>query len=90
MQDLVAAYKRVSHIISKADKVTVEVNPALLQEQALSKLAKIREDVDNFFEQVMVNAEDAALKQNRLLIAQRLAAILSTTANISVFYQGNC
>ena len=29
-------------------------------EQALSKLAALRADMDNFFEQVMVNAEDAA------------------------------
>ena len=55
-------------------------------EQALTKLAELRTDVDSFFEQVMVNAEDPALKQNRLLILSKLAAILSTTADISVLY----
>ena len=55
-------------------------------EQSLPKFAALRADVDNFFEQVMVNAEDAALKQNRLLILQKMAAILSTTADISVLY----
>ena len=112
-QDLTAAYKRVSNILSKASQVTGEVNTALLQEQAeqqlvqhitalkpqidacyqqgsyeqaLSKLAELRADVDNFFEQVMVNVDDAALKQNRLLILQKMAAILSTTADISVLY----
>lgn len=53
---------------------------------ALSKLAELRADVDNFFEKVMVNAEDAKLKNNRLLILTKLAAILSNTADISVLY----
>lgn len=53
---------------------------------ALSKLAELRADVDNFFEKVMVNAEDAKLKNNRLLILTKLVAILSNTADISVLY----
>lgn len=53
---------------------------------ALSKLAELRADVDNFFEKVMVNSEDAKLKNNRLLILTKLAAILSNTADISVLY----
>lgn len=112
-EDLAAAYKRVSNILSKADIVSGSVNPELLQEpaeqqlvahlatlkpqidscyqqgqysQALSKLAELRADVDTFFEKVMVNAPDPALQHNRLLILQKLAAILSTTADISVLY----
>ena len=53
-------------------------------EQALSKLAALRADMDNFFEQVMVNVDDAALKQNCLLILQMMATILSNAATILV------
>ena len=49
-------------------------------EQSLPKFATLRADVDNFFEQVMVNADDASLKQNYLLILQMMDTILSTTA----------
>lgn len=51
---------------------------------ALSKLAALRESVDQFFDQVMVNADDAALKLNRLRLLARLRGLFMSVADVSV------
>ncbi|MEC7120741.1 MAG: DALR anticodon-binding domain-containing protein, partial [Pseudomonadota bacterium] len=51
---------------------------------ALSKLAALRESVDLFFDQVMVNADDAALKLNRLRLLARLRGLFMSVADVSV------
>ena len=55
-------------------------------DKALSQLAELKEDVDAFFENVMVNVDDVKLKNNRLAILQNLNTIFSITADISVLY----
>jgi glycyl-tRNA synthetase beta chain len=50
---------------------------------ALSRLAGLREPVDAFFEDVMVNAEDPALRQNRLALLAQLRAQFLAIADIS-------
>lgn len=55
-------------------------------DQAMSTLAELRDDVDNFFEKVMVNVDDVAVKNNRLAILNQLSDIFSKTADISVLY----
>ncbi len=54
--------------------------------QALSTLSELREDVDNFIENVMVNVEDINIKNNRLSILLNLKMVLAKTADISVLY----
>ena len=51
---------------------------------ALSKLAALRESVDQFFDQVMVNADDAELKLNRLRLLARLRGLFMSVADVSV------
>ncbi|MDU8923693.1 glycine--tRNA ligase subunit beta [Pasteurellaceae bacterium LIM206] len=51
---------------------------------ALSRLAGLRESVDNFFEKVMVNAEDEKLRQNRLAILNNLRNLFLQVADISL------
>lgn len=51
---------------------------------ALSKLAALRESVDQFFDQVMVNTDDAALKLNRLRLLARLRGLFMSVADVSV------
>ena len=53
---------------------------------ALNKLAELKDDVDSFFEHVMVNVDDIALKTNRISILRNLSSIFSNTADISVLY----
>jgi len=48
----------------------------------LSRLALLRPQVDAFFDAVMVNAEDAALRGNRLALLQRLGERLGSVAAI--------
>ena len=55
-------------------------------DQAMTTLAELRDDVDNFFEKVMVNDNDEAIKNNRLAILNKLSQVFSKTADISVLY----
>jgi len=63
----------VQPIIAKGDYTAV-----------LDKLANLRAPVDSFFDNVMVNAEDPALRQNRLAILNTLQDLFLQVADISV------
>ncbi len=52
--------------------------------QALSLLATLREPVDAFFDNVMVNADDAAIRLNRLRLLNQLRALFLRVADISL------
>lgn len=51
---------------------------------ALSKLAALRAPIDAFFENVMVMADDAELKANRLRLLAQLRDLFTSVADISV------
>jgi len=51
--------------------------------QALTVLAGLRGSVDAFFNDVMVNAEDPALRANRLALLRELHAAMNAVADIS-------
>ena len=64
-----------------------EVQPLIAQGDytaVLDKLANLRAPVDDFFDNVMVNAEDPALRQNRLAILNTLQDLFLQVADISV------
>ena len=64
-----------------------EVQPLIAQGDytaVLDKLANLRAPVDSFFDNVMVNAEDPALRQNRLAILNTLQDLFLQVADISV------
>lgn len=109
--EALAANKRVSNILAKADAAIGEINLTACVEPAekalaeavlalrtevqpliaqgdytavLDKLANLRAPVDNFFDNVMVNAEDPALRQNRLAILNTLQGLFLQVADISV------
>ncbi len=46
------------------------------------RLARLRPEVDTFFDKVMVNADDIAVRGNRLALLQRLADRLGSVAAI--------
>ena len=56
---------------------------ALDYSAALHLLAGMRAEVDTFFEDVMVNAEDAGLRANRLALLGQLDALMNRVADIS-------
>ena len=64
-----------------------EVQPLISQGDytaVLDKLANLRAPVDSFFDNVMVNAEDPALRQNRLAILNTLQGLFLQVADISL------
>ena len=64
-----------------------EVQPLIAQSDytaVLDKLANLRSPVDSFFDNVMVNAEDPVLRQNRLAILNTLQGLFLKVADISV------
>ena len=70
---VLALRTEVKPLIAKGDYTAV-----------LDKLANLRAPVDNFFDNVMVNAEDPALRQNRLAILNTLQGLFLQVADISV------
>jgi len=81
--------------VEPAEKVLAEavlalrtkVQPLIAQGDytaVLDKLANLRAPVDSFFDNVMVNAEDPALRQNRLAILSTLQGLFLQVADISV------
>jgi len=64
-----------------------QVHPLLAKSDytpALSQLAALRAPIDAFFESVMVNADDAALRLNRLRLLTRLRALFLSVADVSL------
>ena len=53
-------------------------------QDALIELAQLREAVDNFFDKVMVNAEDPAVRVNRLTLLSKLRELFLQVADISL------
>ena len=50
---------------------------------ALAKIVELKGAVDNFFDRVMVNVEDEALKQNRMALLQSIANLFAPLADFS-------
>ena len=51
---------------------------------ALKELAKLRDSVDQFFDEVMVMAEQSEVRMNRLALLQKLQALFLNIADISL------
>ena len=69
-------------VIDQTEKVTPLFNEAKYTE-ALSSLAALRDDIDNFFDHVMVMVEDHALKNNRLALLQQMRGLFLHVADVS-------
>jgi len=84
-----------SELLSEAAEQALASEVARLQAQlaplfaagdytpALSALAALRAPIDQFFDSVMVNADDAAVRQNRLNLLASLRELFLKTADIS-------
>jgi glycyl-tRNA synthetase beta chain len=51
--------------------------------QAMGALATLRRPVDEFFDKVTVNADDPALRENRLRLLSRIRAVMNQVADFS-------
>ena len=52
-------------------------------QQALARLAELREPIDRFFDQVMVMSDDEGLRRNRLALLNRLNRLFLRVADLS-------
>lgn len=55
--------------------------------EKMLKLAKLRDPIDHFFDQVMVMAEDQKIRENRLRLLSRLRALFLQVADIALLTQ---
>jgi glycyl-tRNA synthetase beta chain len=70
--------------IQKADEAVQPMAAARQYNEALTRLASLREPVDAFFEAVMINAEDASVRANRYALLARLRGLFLGVADISL------
>jgi glycyl-tRNA synthetase beta chain len=74
-----ALYEAMQAVAPKAD----ELYKAGEYEKMLAALAALRDPVDRFFDGVMVNADDPALRANRQALLKRLYGIMNRVAEIA-------
>lgn len=94
-QDEIFGQVEPSLLIDHAEKQLFHVMQTLqpqveaaLQEQsyslALESLAGLKESVDQYFTDVMVMADDGALRRNRLMLLKQLSGLLNCMADIAL------
>ncbi|HFC8517645.1 TPA: glycine--tRNA ligase subunit beta [Neisseria weaveri] len=73
-------------LFSAAQALQPKIEAALAAQDfqtGLSELASVKPQVDAFFDNVMVMADDAAIKQNRLNLLKQLADLMNAVADIA-------
>ena len=78
------AEKALAELVLEKEKTLTPLFEAGNYSTALLQLAELKESVDEFFDKVMVNAEDEALRNNRLLLLSKLRDLFFEVADISV------
>ena len=78
--------KAEQNLYAVLEQVTEQAAPLLDKGEygrALDVMLTMKEPVDNFFDEVMVMAEDAAVRANRLNLLTSLAALVRRVGDIS-------
>ncbi|MAK60667.1 MAG: glycine--tRNA ligase subunit beta [Ponticaulis sp.] len=73
-------------LYSALNKGENEANDALQQENfeaAMTAMSKLRAPIDAFFEDVIVNADDVAVRQNRLYLLSTIRSVLGRVADFT-------
>lgn len=80
-------HEPAEHDLAQAMQAPIEASQAAYARrdyaQALALLAPLRDPVDAFFAQVMVNADDPALRANRLALLARLHQAMNRVADLA-------
>lgn len=74
----------LAQVVQQAQTTTAEALNQGDYTQALTALAQLQEPVDAFFDHVLVNAEDEAVRENRLALLHMLRELFLQIADISV------
>jgi glycyl-tRNA synthetase beta chain len=78
------AEQALAQAVAAAAQAVAPMAAARCYREALAQLAGLREPVDAFFEAVLVNAEDAAVRANRLALLNQLRGLFLGVADISL------
>jgi glycyl-tRNA synthetase beta chain len=77
------AEKTLFDAVNQAEKTAAQAIDTQDFSAAMRALAALREPVDSFFEDVLVNDEDAAVRANRLALLSRIRAATGQVADFS-------
>ena len=78
------AEQALAQAVAAAAQAVAPMAAARCYREALAQLASLREPVDAYFDAVMVNAEDAAVRANRLALLNQLRGLFLGVADISL------
>jgi glycyl-tRNA synthetase beta chain len=73
-------------LLEHLDQVMSSAGTLLAREEfatAMTELARLRRPIDDFFDKVTVNCDEAALRENRLRLLSRIRATLNQVADFS-------
>ena len=73
-------------LVTSLDEASARAGAAVASQdfaKAMMALATLRRPVDEFFEKVTVNADDPALRENRLCLLSRIRAVMNQVADFS-------
>ncbi len=74
-------------LASKLDQIGQRAGKLLKEErfeEAMAELARLRHPIDEFFDKVTVNTDDATLRENRLRLLSRIRATMNQVADFSL------
>ncbi len=78
------AEQTLAQVVAAASQAVAPLAAARCYREALEHLASLREPVDTFFEAVLVNADDAAVRANRYALLAQLRGLFLGVADISL------
>lgn len=78
------AEQTLAQAVAAAAQAVTPMAAARCYREALTQLASLREPVDAYFDAVMVNADDAAVRANRLALLNQLRGLFLGVADISL------
>ncbi len=79
-----SAEQALASAVAAAEQAVAPLAAQRQYQPTLERLAALREPVDAFFEQVLVNADDPAVKANRYALLARLRGLFLGVADISL------
>ncbi len=78
-----AAEQRLAEVLDGAERTVRPLLEGSDYTGALKELARLRDPVDDFFDNVMVMSDDPTLKENRIAMLQQLSDLFLTIADVS-------
>ncbi|MEZ5582366.1 MAG: glycine--tRNA ligase subunit beta [Candidatus Competibacteraceae bacterium] len=82
-----SAEQALAGTLAELSSETIPLMETGLYDEALTRLAALREPVDTFFDQVLVMVDDRSLRENRIALLNELGSLFLRTADFSKLQQ---